>query len=88
MAPAARRAPTSSTGASSLASDTGRSAGAGSADQPASRRRATRPDDADDDAGDARHEGEPDADGPQIGVEHQQTGPDDVTFTRFGYWAV
>ena len=45
-------------------------------------------DDADDDAGDARHEGEPDADGPQIRVEHQQTGPDDVTFTRFGYWAV
>ena len=26
--------------------------------------------------------------GPQMGVEHQQTGPVAVTFTRFGYWAV
>ena len=46
------------------------------------------PDDAHDDAGEAGHEGEPDPDRPQVGVEHQQTGPVAVTFTRFGYWAM
>ena len=25
---------------------------------------------------------------PRLRVDHQQTGPADVTFTRFGYWAV
>ena len=48
---------------------------------------ATSPTTLHDDAGEAGHEGEPDADGPQVGVEHQQTGPAGVAFTRFGYWA-
>jgi hypothetical protein len=46
------------------------------------------PDDAHDDPGQAGQEGEPDTDCPQIGVQHQQTGPVAVTFTRFGYWAM
>ena len=45
------------------------------------------PHDAHHNADEAGQEGEPDADGPQVGVEHQQTGPDVVFFTRLGYWA-
>ncbi len=46
------------------------------------------PEDGDDDPHQARHEGEPHPDGPQMRVEHQQTGPLDVTFTRPGYCAL
>ena len=83
MAPAANRPPTSMTGASSrpspVAGRTGRVGDPPAGDQP---------DDGDDDPDEARHEGEPDPDGPQMRVEHQQTGPVDVTLTRFGYWAL
>ena len=55
---------------------------------PASLRRVTSPTTLTTIAGEAGHEGEPDPDRPEVGVEHQQTGPVVVTFTRFGYWAV
>ena len=93
MAPVARRAPTSMTGASSRASAAVRSAGralrwvaAGAGGEPVPAL-GDQPDDAHDDAGEAGQEGEPDADRPQVGVEHQQAGPVVVFFTRFGYWA-
>ncbi len=87
IAPVAKRAPTSITGASSRASPDG-PGGAGSPAAAASLPAGDQPDDGDDDPHEARHEGEPDADGPQMRVEHQQTGPVGVTFTRFGYWAM
>ena len=68
------------TGASSLPSVPGRPLRSG---RPPT---GHQPDDTDGDAGEAGHEGEPDADRPQVGVDHQQTGPADF-FTRFGYWA-
>ena len=75
------------TGASSLPSP-------GDPPAPASRpasaasRRVTSPTTMHDRPDDARHEGEPHADRPEMRVDHQQAGPVAVTFTRFGYWAL
>ena len=48
---------------------------------------AHQPDRHDDDAGDAGDEGEPDADGAEVGVEHQCTVPF-FARTRLGCWAM
>ena len=76
------------TGASNLASAPARPEPTGASPAPADRRRGTSPTMLHHDAGQAGHEGEPDPDRPQVGVEHQQTGSARVAFTRVGYLAL
>ena len=88
MAPTASRAPTSITGASNRPSPVRRGGPPGADGPSAARWRGEQPDDDHDDAGDARHEGEPDPDGPEVGVDHQQTIFPFFPRTRLGYWAM